>query len=72
MQFGDAAHFILVHLFELGGCVLGLHLLGLNDVQLLVQLVHFLGHAGQVDLRFVEGVGLQVDGEQGSLVQPAN
>lgn len=71
VQFGHGGDFVLVQLFHFGREVLALGDLAFCDGEHLLLLVHFLGEPRRVDLRFVERVGLEVDGEERALVESA-
>jgi len=71
VQFGHGGDLVLVQLFHFGREVLALGDLAFCDGEHLLLLVHFLGEPRRVDLRFVERVGLEVDGEERALVESA-
>jgi len=71
VQFGHGGDLVLVQLLHLGREVLALADLGLGDGEHLLQLVDLLGEPRLVDLRALERVGLEVDGEERALVERA-
>lgn len=71
VQLGHGGDLVLVQLLHLGREVLALADLGLGDGEHLCELVDLLGEACLVDLRLVERVGLEVDGEERALVERA-